>query len=139
METLPMKLSTLLKRSVTDNRDVSSSTPSTRGLWRWFARCANEACPHRNRFIPSNIRKASAFLVEDRWFCGPGCAQEFLLYRVRSLISRFRFASPRSHRIPIGMLLVNRGVIDHHRLQQALGSQRTDPPRRLGEHLISLG
>ena len=134
-----MNLLSLLQRTAENIAGNNDATSTPGGIWSWLARCANDACPHKWRVVPFRIRKSGAFQVEDRWFCGPGCAQDFLLLRVRSLISRFRSAAPRAHRIPIGMLLVNRGAIDRISLQQALFRQKKDPPRRLGEQLLSLG
>jgi hypothetical protein len=122
-----------------DDRVGADSASASEFFANVFATCGSTACPRRKRFFPSYRRKSHGFLVEDRWFCGPGCAHEFLLYRVRSLLSGFRFAAPRAYRVPLGMLLVNRGTIDRQRLQEALRLQKDVASKRLGEHLISLG
>jgi hypothetical protein len=101
--------------------------------------CGNADCPRRKVFFPRPVRKSLGFTVEDRWFCGAGCAQNFLLHRIRSLLSALRPAVPRTHRVPLGMLLVNRGNIDRQNLQDALRMQKESTPKRLGELLLSLG
>jgi hypothetical protein len=134
-----MKLSSLLSeaRAAVKRTDIAKFTVE------WFsshlAACGNPACPRRKRVGPRYTRKSLGFLVEDRWFCGPGCAQDFLLFRVHSLLSSFRPTLPRTFRVPLGMLLVSRGTIDRQCLSKALLLQKAEAPRKLGEHLLALG
>jgi Type II secretion system (T2SS), protein E, N-terminal domain len=46
---------------------------------------------------------------------------------------------PRQHRIPLGLVLLSRGLIDNQSLQEALQAQRQSRNGRLGEWLMRLG
>jgi hypothetical protein len=46
---------------------------------------------------------------------------------------------PRQHRIPLGLVLLSRGLIDNRSLQEALQAQRQSRNGRLGEWLMRLG
>jgi len=135
-------LRTLLRRLLRDRSSGEMPPAPTvvhKWLSPWYAFCQNANCRRNQRVLPLPARKTRGFLVEDRWFCSPGCAQDFLLYRVHSLLSRFRPAGPRHHRVPIGHLLLNRGVLEQEKLREALRFQKEHAPMRLGDCLVALG
>jgi hypothetical protein len=83
-------------------------------------RCAGTACPRRGRFWPPQFAKTSGLLFESRWYCSVACLQELLAFRLHDLLSGFTPEPSRTYRVPIGLLLVNRGPISYDQLREAL-------------------
>jgi len=136
-----LKLLSIFSPEAGNESDGSAPVETRNFLARldsWLAVCTNPACPRRKTLLPRPRRRAHGFCAEDHWFCSPGCAHEFLLYRVRALLSQFRHAEPRAFRVPIGMVLVNRGVVSRQQVQEALRLQTEATSRRLGECLMSM-
>jgi len=85
------------------------------------------------------MRKSRGYQVEERWFCGAECAQDFLLERISGLLSGCCSGPPEAVHVPMGTLLAKQGAIDEWQLRQTLCMQKDAAPRRLGEHLLALG
>lgn len=81
-------------------------------------------------------------LFEGRWACSPECMGELVAAAVRREMDRGG-GSPRAHRIPVGLMLLEQGWITQDQLRQALGAQRSSAengdPQRLGEWLVAHG
>lgn len=133
-----MKLLSKLFTSLRNPADGEEPVPFSLRFPAWLATCQNSACPGQTK-LWRRRRRANGVYAEDHWFCSPGCAHEFLLYRVRALLSHFRHASPRAFRVPIGMVLVNRGVIERRHVLDALQLQKNETHRRFGECLMTMG
>jgi hypothetical protein len=122
---------------------IEEFTPQHPGLLRsakWRAlmiipRCAGTECPRRGRFWPLQFAKTSGVLFESRWYCSVACLQGLLAVRLHDLLSGFTPEPSRTYRVPIGLLLVNRGTISHEQLREALRRQRAAGHGRLGEWL----
>jgi hypothetical protein len=80
-------------------------------------------------------------VIEGRWSCSPECTRQL----VRSALAReWSGGVPTAsivypHRVPLGLLLLSRGVITREELRRALDRQRAAGRGRLGEWLGSLG
>jgi hypothetical protein len=105
---------------------------------RITARCARPDCPHRGKLWPTWLRKTSGVELDGNWYCEVGCLKPVLILRVQNLLSRFLYERPRNHRLPIGLLLVNRNVISYDQLREAMKLQRQAGRGRLGDWLRHL-
>jgi len=122
----------------------SGSSPNPRS-WRlrWLNRlahrCASPQCPHRAALWPSWLRGASGVEFEGRWYCGTNCLRPIIGLRVQSLSSSFVQEKPRNFRIPLGLLLVDRGAISPEQVRIALQRQRDTGRGRIGDWFLQLG
>ncbi len=115
----------------------SADWNSRRKTWwlRISSHCAGPDCPRLGKLWPSRFHKSDGVDFEGRWYCSRGCLEAVLACRVHSLLSTFHLERPRAHRFPIGLLLVNRGVISHAQLREAIRLQREAGHGRLGDWL----
>ena len=108
--------------------------------WRRFApTCASPLCPHRGKLWPSRLRKNSGVFFDSLWFCEPACFGAQLEYRVRNLLSTFLEQKTKSHRLPLGLLLVEQGAVTHTQLRDALRLQRESASGRIGDFFFGIG
>jgi hypothetical protein len=109
--------------------------------WKRFgARCSAVDCPYRGKLWPAWLRNVPGLVFEGRWYCEPACLEPILEFRVRNLLSGFATQKTKAHRIPLGLLLVERGAISSTQLRQALRLQRQTPGAgRIGDWLCQMG
>ena len=124
----------------TERNEPTAASPLVRfrpkDWWlRLTARCAGAACPKRAKHWPYWLDKSKGADFEGRWYCGRACLEAVLVGRLHTLLSTSQIEKPRSHRIPIGLLLVDRGVISVAQLREALRRQRDAGHGRLGDWL----
>jgi hypothetical protein len=122
---------------VSENSNARLEWNARREKWweRLSQRCAGPECPHRGKLWPSWFRKLSGTEFDGRWYCEVGCMKPALTVRVHSLLSSFLQEKPRTYRLPIGLVFVNRGVITPIQLREALRLQRETGQRRIGDVL----
>jgi hypothetical protein len=106
---------------------------------RWWtrvaSRCAGPNCPRMNKLWPAWLRTSAGLEFDGRWYCGRQCFEPVLASRVHSLLASFHLERQRTHRFPIGLLLVNRHVISAAQLREAIHLQREAGHGRLGDWL----
>src|SRR5215813_3217054 len=122
--------------------DPSSQSPTRLARWlnRFRVRCSAERCPNRGSLFPSWLRASSGLHFEGRWYCEPSCIEPVLEFRLRNLLSGFVAQKNKNHRLPIGLLLVDRGVVSADQLRDALRSQRKSAGcGRIGQWLLRMG
>ncbi|HTQ60225.1 MAG TPA: hypothetical protein VMI32_08380 [Candidatus Solibacter sp.] len=106
---------------------------------KWWSqltsRCAGPDCPQSGKLWPSRLHKSEGIIFDGRWYCCRGCLEAILGARVHTLLSSFHIEKPRAHRLPIGLLLVNRGVISPAQLREAIRLQREAGHGKLGDWL----
>lgn len=117
--------------------DKSAEWSARRRRWwiRLAARCAWPDCAKLGRLWPYWLFKSDGVDFEGRWYCSRVCLEGVLAGRVHSLLSTSHLERPRAHRVPIGLLLVNRGVISPAQLREAIRLQRESGQGRLGDWL----
>jgi Type II secretion system (T2SS), protein E, N-terminal domain len=107
---------------------------------RFAARCSADLCPNRGKLWPSWLRMEHGLYFDGRWYCEPSCAEPVLEFRIRQLLSGFVTHKTKNHRLPLGLLLVHRGLISSDQLRQVLRSQRENPGApRIGQLLRNTG
>ena len=102
--------------------------------------CENPACPFRNplrRFLQRQ-RRQGVFL-QGRWYCSLNCFEDAIPSVYAELVKIPDQPLARPHRIPIGLLLLGRGLINEDELKAALLAQKEEGTGRLGRWLIRLG
>jgi len=106
-------------------------------LWwtRLTTRCAGSACPKQGKLWPYWLHQHSGLEFDGRWYCSRVCFEPLILGRVHSLLSSFQSEKPRTYRLPLGLLLVRRGVISSAQLREALRCQREAGHGRIGDWL----
>jgi hypothetical protein len=77
----------------------------------------------------------AGILVGTEWYCSAACFERGLVSRFHELLSAPECRARRRHRIPLGLLLMSRGVIDHSQLSAALAAQKNTGRGRIGEWL----
>lgn len=97
--------------------------------------CANPACESGWLHL---MRRRSVPIFEGGWSCSPACTRGL----VDTAIRREREgraavgADPRSHRIPLGLVMLEQGWISAAQLRRAIEAQRAAAGGRLGGWLV---
>jgi len=101
--------------------------------------CQNPQCTQRRGFLRKRLRQPKGIRFNKKWYCGPGCfeqgaALEFSKYDIKGERSR-----PGRYRVPLGLLMLSKGLISSEGMQEALKAQRESQNGRFGEWLMQLG
>jgi hypothetical protein len=102
--------------------------------------CENPECQFRNplrKFLQRRNRQG--VLLQGRWYCSLDCFEHAINAVYADLIKTPEQPLSRSNRIPIGLLLLGRGIINEQQLKAALMAQKENGAGRLGRWLIRLG
>ena len=101
--------------------------------------CENEACPAHGFWRKLARTRNGGVFLQGRWYCSLDCFEQAIARIFASLMQLSHESAPRLHRVPIGLLLLGRGVIDQEQLKRALQAQREAGNGRLGRWLVRLG
>jgi hypothetical protein len=99
--------------------------------------CADGEC-EMSQWQRWRRRNAGVFLG-DKWYCSEACLKrgmERLILRTPKLVVAHK---PSAHRLPLGLLMLSRGVIDEPDLAAALAMKSKCPQQRIGECMRNLG
>ena len=98
-----------------------------------FSVCANPRC---NAGWLNVWRSRTAPVFESGWCCSPQCTLAQVAWALRREIEMLgRTEESRGHRIPLGLLMLERGWITAAQLRTALAAQRLAGTGRIGEWL----
>lgn len=122
------------------DRGLGSGLGSSLGAETQRVVCGNPVC--QGRWTPPWKSRSYPFF-EDKWACSPRC----LLTMVRLAVAREvgdglrdsadDGAVQHKHRIPLGLVLLAQGWINHPQLRKALEMQRLKGSGRIGDWLVS--
>ena len=104
---------------------ASQHIPKSSSMWRkWMPRCANPTCARTSLFETFAHRKHRLSL-EGQWYCGQNCFEQAVKAKMEELMtSQGKPAKARSSRIPLGLLLLQRGILTAEQLKVALEQHR---------------
>jgi hypothetical protein len=102
------------------------------GLQKLVKPCRECDWSSRRRLLRSNSFVGGIYL-DDQRFCSVECLESHLLKQIQRM-DVFEHDPAPSPRIPLGLLLLERGLIDHAQLRQAL-EQQGEQNRRIGSIL----
>jgi hypothetical protein len=98
--------------------------------------CAYAECPERRRLWPRWRARSEEILFEGKRYCCAVCAEAAFEREIERHLLLAQPDEERPHRVPLGLLLVSRGLITSAQLQEALQRQREQPGTRLGRLLL---
>jgi hypothetical protein len=94
-------------------------------LWnRWTVRCGAPDCKRGGAAKLSLLARYSGVHYNNRWYHEMECLKTELTARLSQTLQTYADGRERAHRLPIGLLLVNRGAISSQQLKEALRLQR---------------
>ncbi len=117
---------------------ISNSLPSSLAVLS-LPVCASPGCLRPPTLWQRWWARHEGIHLEDDWYCSPECFTAGLAPRVDAL-SRAATPAPAPHqRFPLGLILLEQGVISQAVLQEALRHQRQAGQGRIGEWLVRMG
>ncbi len=110
------------------------TNPSSSSVWRKLApKCANANCLTTSLLQTIN-RRNDGVTVEGRRYCGADCLERALAKSVREVMnSEGKPAKARSSRLPLGLLLLQRGILTAEQLKLALAEHKRSPQLNFGD------
>ncbi|HUN60827.1 MAG TPA: hypothetical protein VMU53_02505 [Candidatus Sulfotelmatobacter sp.] len=129
---MPISLATPTLRS---NEPSASRFSLKSASFSWknlIIRCASPACSLRLKVQPALLTRFRGIWFQDLWYHEPACLTEVLADAVKQLLPSVVPPRLRAHRLPLGLLLIERGAITPEQLREALRLQRTVGGGKLG-------
>ena len=105
--------------------------------WRGNA-CSALTCARRPPWRYWLYSRSNGVQLEKNWYCSPQCFESAM----QNLLSRLKSSSPHHrvhHRIPLGLLMLSRGLISESQLKLALAAQQASGRGKFGSWLLQLG
>lgn len=101
-------------------------------------RCSHPECPTGKGWT-SVLHRSSGFWFNERdWYCSPNCLREALEEHLASYFFEEHRPTPIRTTLPLGLMMMARGIISDLQLREAIELQRTSGDR-LGACLQRLG
>lgn len=126
--------------------EVSSSTAKSTGVRYPSKRiaplvavrqnCGNPECASRWKSPWRNPRRP---VLEGKWGCSRVCLEAIIqrsLLRERKDLRHFEQQAPHRHRVPVGLILLEKGLVTQDQLRGALATQRTFVEKSVGSILM---
>ena len=93
--------------------------------WRDWPECANSSCASTPLMLVVTRRQTGIRLFE-KWFCGPNCFEQGARQKISMLLSvRRGQEAPTAMRMPLGLVLLQRGILSHEQVKVALDRQKS--------------
>jgi hypothetical protein len=106
---------------------------------RFLRQCESPACSNRRGSWRALLEAARGYILESHWYCSLECFERAFV----SVVGPFLAGNPRTpskpHRIPLGLLMLSRGLVDNDQLKKALKAQKDSGSGRVGEWLRHIG
>jgi hypothetical protein len=109
-------------------------------VWRkWAPPCANPNCLTKSLLQSINHRH-QGLSIDGQRYCTPECFELAVKGMVREeMNSQGRPAKARSSRLPLGLLLLQRGILTAEQLKLALAEHKASPQLNFGNVVQQLG
>ncbi|MBI1749415.1 MAG: hypothetical protein HY234_08105 [Acidobacteria bacterium] len=102
-------------------------------------KCENPSCSSHGKLFRGWLDRREGIRLQGRWYCSPQCLEQAIADLWPRVQPAAREKKPRTHRIPLGLVLLSRGLIDNDALRAALEAQRKSGEGRLGHWLRDIG
>jgi hypothetical protein len=109
-----------------------------RGWTSLFPRCHEFECARAARGWRSRLRFQGVWFANS-WYCTADCLERAAVRAFTRLRVPAALRRGVTHRLPLGLLMLSRGLVSHAQLQAALEAQRQTGEGRIGDWLIRLG
>lgn len=101
--------------------------------------CKGPECPHKGKLWPSWLHIVSPIRFEGQLYCDTTCLMPVLCARVQRLQTGFVNAKPRPNRMPLGLVLLQRGAVSPAQLREGLRLQKEAGHGKIGFWLREIG
>ena len=101
--------------------------------------CANRDCASRSLLKRFWKRRTEGIYLQGRWYCSVDCFQHGVVPLIGELLRPVAERPTNHHRVPLGLLLLGRGIITEEQLKQALQAQREGGGEKVGQWLLRSG
>ncbi len=91
--------------------------------WREWPQCANGNCTAQS-FVQTMSKRLTRLRLNEDWYCSPDCFENGARKKIVELRATHKQEKPQSLRMPLGLLLVSRGLLTHEQLKTALDQHR---------------
>jgi hypothetical protein len=110
---------------IVDGREWWSIQEAGERLWnRLTVRCGAADCKYGGAAKLSLLAKYSGVYYDNRWYHHANCLKTALTARLGQTLQSYENGRERVHRLPFGLLMVNRGAISSEQLREGLRLQR---------------
>jgi hypothetical protein len=106
---------------------------------RFTKQCEFPRCTHRRRIWRTWLEPVRGYSLEGHWYCSPECFEQALTIAVAQLLHAKPKSALMTHRAPLGLLMLSRGLVDNEQLKKALKAQKDSGTGRVGEWLRHIG
>jgi len=104
--------------------------------WRGSPVCANPGCRTTSMF--GITRRHTGIRMFDQWFCGADCFERGAHSKILELLATRRQEKPAALRMPLGLVLLSRGILTHDQVKIALDQQK-ETGKNFGDMVQELG
>ena len=101
--------------------------------------CESGTCTHHRRSWRIWLEPVRGYSVDGHWYCSPECFEQALASAVAKFLHLKAHALAKPHRVPLGLLMLSRGLVDNEQLKKALKAQKESGTGRVGEWLRHIG
>jgi len=101
--------------------------------------CEFPGCPPRKHFWRVWREAPHGLFLDGHWYCSPECFKQALVSALGPLLTVTPPAPVAPNRVPLGLLMLDRGFVDREQLRRALQAQKDSGTGRVGEWLRHMG
>jgi len=102
-------------------------------------RCELPECSQRRTRWRAWLDPAVGYTLHGHWYCSVECLEQALKVAIIAALPGNAPEQPAPHRVPLGLLMLSRGMVDGEQLKKALKAQKESGSGRVGEWLRHMG
>lgn len=108
-------------------------------LERFARSCESAGCSRTRNSWRTWLKSGSGYLLDGHWYCSSECFEQAVITAIVQLASGKSPAPTKPHRVPLGLLMLSRGMVSDDQLKKALKAQKECGTGRVGEWLRHMG
>ncbi len=112
---------------------------ATTKVERLSRQCESPICEHRRHLWRAWLDPLRGYSLDSHWYCSPECFEQALTSAIPQFLPGKIQAPAKTHRVPLGLLMLSRGLVDNEQLKRALKAQKDSGTGRVGEWLRHIG